>query len=101
MTDLPGDALRVVATVPINPDHAAEAGTALAALAAASREEQGCYAYDVFESAATPGTFVTIEAWRSEEDLNTHMSTDHVATAFEVLGPHLAGEVAVHPLKPV
>lgn len=105
MTDMPSDppgvALRVVATIPLNPDHAAEAGPALAALAAATREEEACYAYDVFESAATPGTFVTVEAWRSQEGLDAHLGTPHVATAFEVLGPHLVGQVSVHPLKPL
>jgi quinol monooxygenase YgiN len=101
MSELPADALRVVATLPIDPARAAEAATALTALAAASREEAGCYAYDVFESATAPGTFVTIEAWRSEDDLNAHMVTPHLAAAFEVLGPVIAGDIGLHPLKPV
>ena len=101
MSELPADALRVVATLPIDPAKATEAADALAALAAASRGEEGCYAYDVFESATTPGTFVTIEAWRSQDDMNAHMSTPHIATAFEVLGPAIAGDIAIHPLKQV
>ncbi len=101
MTDLPSDALRVVATIPISPDRAAEAGPALTELAVASLEEEGCLAYDVFESSAAPGTFVTIEAWRGEDDMTAHMSTPHVAKAFEVLGPLLAGDLAIHSLKPV
>ncbi|GAA4747146.1 hypothetical protein GCM10023350_34910 [Nocardioides endophyticus] len=87
MTDLPADALRVVATIPIDPARATEAAAALATLAAASREEEGCYAYDVFESATTPGTFVTVEAWRSQADMDAHMSALHIGKAFEVLGP--------------
>ena len=101
MTDVPADALRVVATVPIDPAKATEAAAALSTLAAASRDEEGCYAYDVFESATVPGTFVTVEAWRSQGDMDEHMRTPHIATAFEVLGPVIAGDVAVHPLKPV
>ena len=101
MSELPADALRVVATIPIDPARAAEAATALTTLAAASREEDGCYAYDVFESATAPGTFVTIEAWRSQDDMNAHMATPHLAAAFEVLGPVIAGDVGLHPLKPV
>ena len=101
MTDLPADALRVVATIPIDPAHAAEAAAALAALAAASQEEEGCYAYDVFESASTPGVFVTVEAWRAQADLDAHMGMPHIATAFEVLGPVIAGDIAIHPLKAV
>ena len=101
MTDLPADALRVVATIPIDPAKAAEAGAALAELAAASREEEGCYAYDVYESASTPGVFVTVEAWRAQADLDGHMSTPHIAKAFEVLGPAVSGDIAIHPLKAV
>jgi quinol monooxygenase YgiN len=101
MTDVPADALRVVATLPLDPSKSAEVAAALAILAAASLEEEGCYAYDVFESATAPGTFVTVEAWRSQDDLDAHMSTPHIGTAFEVLGPAIAGEIAVHPLKPI
>ncbi len=100
MTSLPSDAIRVVATVPISPSAAAQAAPSLTELAAASLQEEGCLAYDVFESNAA-GTFVTIEVWRGEDDLTAHMSTPHVATAFEVLGPLLAGDVAIHTLKPV
>jgi quinol monooxygenase YgiN len=101
MTDVPADALRVVATLPLDPSKSVEVAAALAILAAASLEEEGCYAYDVFESATAPGTFVTVEAWRSQGDLDAHMSTPHIGTAFEVLGPAIAGEIAVHPLKPI
>ena len=91
--------LQVVATLPTNGD--AAAGAALKTLAAASREEEGCLRYDVFESASAPGVFVTIEEWRSQEDLDTHMTTPHVAQAFEVAGPMLTGEVTIHPLKDI
>jgi quinol monooxygenase YgiN len=101
MTEVPADALRVVATLPLDPAQSVEAAAALATLAAASREEEGCYAYDVFESATAPGTFVTVEAWRSQEDMDAHMATLHIGKAFEVLGPAIAGDIAIHPLKPV
>src|SRR4051794_12211391 len=101
MSELPAGALRVVATLPIDPAQATVAAAALSALAAASREEEGCYAYDVFESAAAPGTFVTIEAWRCEDDMNAHLATPHLAAAFEVLGPAIIGDVGLHPLRAI
>lgn len=101
MTTSPDAALRVVATIPVDPARSAEAAPVLAELAAASRDDEGCLAYDVFESASTPGTFVTVEAWRSQEDLDAHLQTDHVAKAFEVAGPLLAGDVAIHPLRAI
>ena len=35
---------------------------------------------------------------RSQADLDAHMGQPHVGKAFEVAGPLLAGEVAIHPL---
>jgi quinol monooxygenase YgiN len=95
------DVLRVVATIPITPEGVAAAGPALAELAASSSQEEGCVSYVAYESASTAGTFVTIEEWRSEDDLTAHMSTPHVAKAFEVLGPVLDGELAIHTLAPL
>lgn len=93
--------LHVVATIPIDPAREADAAPALAALAEASRGDEGCLAYDVYASTAAPGTFFTVEAWRSQADLDAHMGQPHVATAFETAGPLLAGEVAIHPLRPL
>ncbi len=93
--------LRVVATIPTNPEMGDAVRAGLAELVAATREEAGCVEYDAFESTATPGVFVTVEEWRSQEDLDAHMTTPHIAKAFEVLGGALAGEVAIHPLNPL
>ncbi len=93
--------LRVIATIPIDPERAAEAAPALAKLAEASRGDTGCLAYEIYESAAAPGVFVTVEEWVGQADLDAHMTQPHVAEAFEVAGPLLAGEVAIHPLKAV
>ncbi|WKN48612.1 putative quinol monooxygenase [Nocardioides sp. Arc9.136] len=94
--------IRVVATLPVQPDHADAARAALATLAAASlADDEGCLQYDAFESATAPGTFVTIEAWESQAAIDAHMSAPHVAEAFAVLGPVLAGDVAIHTLRAV
>lgn len=90
--------LRVVATIPTDPAHAETVGPALAALAEASRGDAGCLAYEVYASAAAPGTYVTVEEWVDQASLDAHMTQPHVATAFEVAGPALTGQVAIHPL---
>ena len=90
--------LRVVATIPTNPESADAVRAALAELVTATRNEEGCLAYDLFESQSAPGLFVTIESWRGQDDLDAHMQTPHIAKAFEVLGDTLTGEVAIHPL---
>ena len=93
--------LRVVATIPTDPAAGDAVRAGIAELVEATRQEEGCLAYDAFESSATPGVFVTIESWRGQADLDAHMATPHIAKAFEVLGSALTGEVAVHPLSPL
>jgi quinol monooxygenase YgiN len=74
--------LRVVATIP-----------------AKSGSEDGCVSYELFESAAAPGTFVTIETWRGQEELDAHMQSPHLQAALAAAGPLLDGAPAIHPLK--
>ncbi len=102
MTDLPSGAVRVVATIPTKADSTEAVRAGLRTLAAATlREEEGCLAYDVFESQAKPGVFVTIEAWRGKDDLDAHMGTPHVAEAIGILGDGLDGNLDIHPLAPI
>ena len=98
MTDSP---LHVVATIPTNPEHAEKIRAGLADLVAATRQEDGCLSYDAYESTAVPGTYVTIESWRSQADLDAHMTTPHIAAAFGVLDGSITGDVAIHPLTPL
>lgn len=93
--------LRVVATIPAAPGHEDEVRQALVTLVAATREEEGCVAYEVHESVAAPGTFVTIETWTGQDALDAHMGSDHIAAAFGAVEGKLGGEVAIHPLQPV
>lgn len=91
--------LHVVATIPVKPESVELAAGGLGELALATREEEGCISYVLYESASAPGTFVTVEEWRSQDDLNAHLKSDHVAKAFSEFGDHLAGEVSIHPLR--
>lgn len=93
--------LLVVATIPAAEGSADAVREALQTLVAATREEAGCVAYDLYESGAAPGTFVTVERWADQAALDAHMTTPHIAAAFAAVGDKLAGEVAIHPLTPV
>lgn len=93
--------LNVVAMIPAKPEAVDQVREALQTLAAATRAEDGCLSYDLYESAAAPGTFVTLERWTDSAALDAHMGTDHVAAAFAAAGEALSGEVAVHSLTPV
>lgn len=96
MTDL-----RVVATIPAEPESEDLIRDVLTTLVTATRQEEGCVEYLLFESQAAPGVFVTIETWRAQADLDAHLQTPHLATAFAAAGDALNGEVAIHPLTPV
>ena len=93
--------LRVVATIPAKAGAEDVVRTALARLAEASLAHEGCLGYELFESAAAPGTFVTVETWRAQEDLDAHLRTEDIATAMAVAQGNLSDEIAVHPLQPV
>ena len=65
--------LHVVATIPAMNGSEEIVRGALTTLGEATRGEAGCLAYDLFESASTPGTFVTVERWRGQDDLDAHL----------------------------
>jgi quinol monooxygenase YgiN len=93
--------LHVVATIPAKPGSEDAVRGVLQTLVAATLEEDGCVGYQLYESGAAPGTFVTIEQWRDQAALDVHLGGPAVAAAFGAAGDHLAGEVAVHPLAAV
>jgi quinol monooxygenase YgiN len=49
------------------------------AVAAASREEPGCISYGIYQDTEDENAFVFVEQWESEEALQTHFGTAHVA----------------------
>jgi quinol monooxygenase YgiN len=93
--------VRVVAVIPAKAGSEDVVRDALITLAEASRRHQGCTDYRLLESAAAPGTFVTIESWSSQEDVDAHMQTPDIATALGAAEGHLGGDIAIHPLRPV
>ena len=93
--------LDVVAVIPAKPGSEDVVRDALTTLAAATQNHRGCLHYELFESAAAPGTFVTVERWTAQEDLDAHMATEDIATALGVAEGNLAGDIAIHPLRPV
>ena len=93
--------LHAVATIPVQAGSEDAVRAALITLTDATRQEEGCLAYELFESASTPGTFVTVERWTDQAALEAHLGTPHVAAAFAAADGHLSGEVSVHPLVPV
>lgn len=93
--------LVVVALITAKPGSEQVVQEALEHLVAPTREEAGCRSYDLYASATTAGTFVTVEAWGAQSDLDAHMASPHIAATFATAGDHLAGAPAIHVLKPL
>jgi quinol monooxygenase YgiN len=49
------------------------------AVAAASRAEPGCLSYRLYEDTEAENEFVFVEEWESEEALQRHFATPHIA----------------------
>ncbi len=93
--------LHVVAVIIAKPGSEEPVRDALTDLVVATRAEEGCLEYTLSVSAADPTVFITQERWRSQADLDTHMTTEHIRTALTVTAPHLASPPAIYPLVPV
>ncbi|HEY5429371.1 MAG TPA: putative quinol monooxygenase [Solirubrobacteraceae bacterium] len=93
--------LNVVAVLKAKPGTESVVENALAALVQPTREEAGCISYELFRSGSDANTFITIEKWRSQEDLDAHLTTPHIAQALQAAGDALDGGPAIHPLAPV
>lgn len=93
--------LNVVALLTAKPGSEEIIRGALTALAVSTRAESGCVSYELYNSAADPTVFVTIEKWESQADLDGHMASPHIAEALAIAGDHLAEAPAIHPLVPV
>lgn len=65
-----------------------------------SHEEDGCVKYALHRSTADPETFVLVEKWRSQEDLDAHFQQPHMAQLGD-LQEALAEPPTIHFLEPL
>ena len=54
----------------------------------ASRQEEGCIKYELYQQAEVPKTFMLIEIWSSDDTLSAHKNSAHFK-AFKVKAPEL------------
>lgn len=65
------------------------------AAVAATRREEGCLAYDLYESADDSTTFMFAERWRSNADLDGHLEQEHMKAFLAAAAAVLADEIDV------
>lgn len=82
--------LVVTATVLGKPDERAGITAALAVCAAASRNDPGCTTYAFWTDVEDPDSYASIETWDSQEQLDAHMQTPHVAALLATLADKIA-----------
>lgn len=74
---------------------------ALRRLAEATHAEPGCLRYSLQRGIEDPNVFVTIEKWDSQESLQQHLASDHIAGALVATGEALAAPPQIMPLSPI
>jgi quinol monooxygenase YgiN len=79
----------------IAPEHRAAAEAAIATLVPLTVAEQGCVEYRYSADVLEPNRINIVEQWASEEAMNVHMGTDHLAEFMGAIGPCLGGPVEI------
>ncbi|WP_309678450.1 putative quinol monooxygenase [Polaromonas sp.] len=80
----------VLARITVKPEAADAARQLLTTLVAESRQEAGCVSYELYQQAAAPHVFQTVEQWQDEAAANAHMATPHLGAAVAAAGPLFA-----------
>jgi quinol monooxygenase YgiN len=68
--------LRLNCFIQVGADKRAEVLEAAKRLTAASLKQEGCVAYDVFESATRPDVLMICETWRDQAALDAHSASE-------------------------
>lgn len=67
------------------------------ALTEGSVKEEGCIAYDIFESATRANVLMICETWKDQASLDAHSKTEHYTTHVPTL--HKLAQVKVEKLE--
>lgn len=71
--------IRLNVFVRVSETNRAQALDAAKALTACSLKEEGCIAYDTFESSTRPDVFMICETWQDAAVLTRHEASEHFA----------------------
>ena len=82
----------LVATLKVQPEKADEFAKIFTELRAQVKaNEKGCLQYDFFKSKSEEGTFIVMEQYATQADLDAHGKTDYFRAAGAKFGAMLAG----------
>lgn len=72
--------LRLNCFIKVSVEHRSEVLAAARRLTEASLKQEGCVAYDVFESATRPEVLMICETWRDQRALDAHSASEVFVT---------------------
>ena len=70
-------AITLVATIKVKPEHTEQVKSELLKLTKASQAETGCIQYNLHQDNANPNNFVTYEVWENNELMQQHGKSEH------------------------
>lgn len=77
--------IHLVAEVKAYPDSKDQVVNLLAGLLEPTRQEEGCCQYELYLDEKVDGLFMFQEIWASQEALDNHLQSPHMATFLETL----------------
>lgn len=69
---------RVIAILTVDPDKKQDLIAAARPAIEATRQEEGCISYDLYESVSEPTKLAFVEEWDNADRLPGHSKTDHM-----------------------
>jgi quinol monooxygenase YgiN len=78
--------IKVVAKNKINVDKVEIVLSLYEELVNATREEEGCIAYELFQDVEDPSVLTMIEEWEDKPSLDQHMKTEHFMRIVPMVG---------------
>lgn len=86
--------VHLIATLKIKPGSIETLLSAAAPCIEATRNEQGCISYDLYQSTTDTDTLAFVEVWESREALDAHFATEHLQRWKENSAPYIADRSA-------
>jgi len=93
--------ISTVAIITAKPGSGTEVERVLRDLAVATHAEPGCLLYSLQQGMRDPDVFVTVEKWDSLESLESHLASDHLASALALTEDLLAAAPQIIPAQPI
>ena len=91
--------IRVIALFIARDNQIAALQKLLQSLIPPTLQESGCIQYELHQNLSHPSDFAFIEEWRSEEDLDKHLNSEHVEEMKKIVGDFIVGDPDIRRYK--